>query len=73
MTVQVGLTARIQKVLMELFVLIAEDVGAVMGAFQDQDLVASIPEESLGFLRMNYRKKIKVSNPLCQKLFYIGS
>ena len=24
--------------------------------FQDQDLVASIPEESLGFMRMNYRK-----------------
>ena len=26
--------------------------------FQDQDLVASLPEGSLGLLRMNYRKKI---------------
>ena len=26
--------------------------------FQDQDLVASIPEGSLELLRMNYRKKI---------------
>ena len=25
---------------------------------QDQDLVASLPEGSLGFLRMKYRKKI---------------
>ena len=42
--------------------------------FQDQDLVASLPEGSLGFLMMNYRKKItEVSNPLCLKLFYIGS
>ena len=42
--------------------------------FQDQDLVASIPDGSLGLLRMNYRKNItKVSNPLCLKLFYIGS
>ena len=36
-----------------------ENVGAVMGEpFQDQDLVASLPEGSLGLLRMNYRKKI---------------
>ena len=27
-------------------------------AFQDQDIVASLPEGFLGFLRMNYRKKI---------------
>ena len=26
--------------------------------FQDQDLVASLPQGSLGLLRMNYRKKI---------------
>ena len=26
--------------------------------FQDQDLVASLPEGSLGLLRMKYRKKI---------------
>ena len=26
--------------------------------FQDQELVASLPEGSLAFLRMNYRKKI---------------
>ena len=26
--------------------------------FQNQDLVAPMPEGSLGFLRMNYRKKI---------------
>ena len=26
--------------------------------FQDQDLVGSLPEGSLGLLRMNYRKKI---------------
>ena len=26
--------------------------------FHDQDLVASLPEGFLGFLRMNYRKKI---------------
>ena len=35
-----------------------EDIEVVMGEFQDQDLVASLPEGSLGFLRMNYRKKI---------------
>ena len=36
-----------------------EDVGAVWEKpFQDQDLVASLPEGSLGLLRMNYRKKI---------------
>ena len=26
--------------------------------FQDQDLVASLPEGSLGLLRMNYRMKL---------------
>ena len=53
-----------------------EDVGAVMGEVipGPADLVASLPERSLGLLRMNYRKKITyVSNPLCLKLFYIGS
>ena len=35
-----------------------EDVGAVMGEAMVQDLVASLPEGSLGLLRMNYRKKI---------------
>ena len=36
-----------------------EDVGAVWEKpFQDQDLVASLPEGSLWLLRMNYRKKI---------------
>ena len=34
-----------------------KDFGAVVG-FQVQDLVAPIPEGSLGLLRMNYRKKI---------------
>ena len=67
MTVPVGLTARIEKVLMKLSMLIAERPGLALIAskmsellweklFQDQDLVASIPEGSLGFLRMNYRK-----------------
>ena len=51
-----------------------EDIGAVVGEwkkpFQDQDLVASISEGSLGCLWMNYRKKITyVSKKLC----YIGS
>ena len=36
-----------------------EDVGAVMGeAIPGPDLVASLPEGSLGLLRMNYRTKI---------------
>ena len=36
-----------------------EDIGAVWEKpFQDQDLVASLPEGSLWLLRMNYRKKI---------------
>ena len=36
-----------------------EGVRAVMReASQDQDLVVSLPEGSLGLLRMNYRKKI---------------
>ena len=39
--------------------------------FQDQDLVASLPEGSLGLLRMNYRKITYVSIPLCLKLFYM--
>ena len=54
---------------MELSLLIAERPGLARKAsktseplwekpFQDQDLVASLPEGSLGFLRMNYRKKI---------------
>ena len=54
---------------MELSVLIAERPGLAWKASKmsellwekpvhDQDLVASIPEESLGFLRMDYRKKI---------------
>ena len=54
---------------MELFMLLAERPRLARKAsktsellwekpFQDQDLVASIPEESLGFLRMNYMKKI---------------
>ena len=35
-----------------------EDVGAVgKKPFQEQDLVASLREGSLGLLRMNYRKK----------------
>ena len=35
-----------------------EDVSAVVEKpFQDQDLVASLPEGSLGLLRMNYKKK----------------
>ena len=46
--------------------LIAERLGLARKAseplwekpFQDQDLVASLPEGSLGLLRMNYRKKI---------------
>ena len=36
-----------------------EDVGAVWEKpFQDQDLVASLPEGYLWLLRMNYRMKI---------------
>ena len=36
-----------------------EDVGAVVGeAITGPDLVASLPEGSVGFLRMKYRKKI---------------
>ena len=69
MTVPVGLIARIERVLTELSVLIAERPGLARKArktseplwekpFQDQDLVASLPEGSLGLLRMNYRKKI---------------
>ena len=81
----VGLIARTERVLMELSMLNAERPGLARKAwktseplwekpFQDQDLVASLPERSLGILRMNYRKKItKVSNLLCLKLFYIGS
>ena len=58
-TVPVCLTARIGRVLMELSVLIVERPGLARQAsktsellwekpYQDQDLVASIPEESLG-------------------------
>ena len=55
--------------LMELSMIIAERPGLARKAwktseplwekpFQDQDLVASLPEGSFGLLRMNYRKKI---------------
>ena len=50
----------------ELSMLIAERPGLARKAwktswekpFQDQDRVASLPERSLGLLRMNYGKKI---------------
>ena len=68
-TVLVGLIARTERVLMELSMLIVERPGLARKAwktsdqlwekpFQDQDLVASLPEGSLGLLRMNYRNKI---------------
>ena len=80
--VPVGLIARTERVLTELSMLIAERPGLARKAwktseplwekpFQDQDLVTSLPEESLWLLMMNYRKKI--SKLLCLKLFYIGS
>ena len=63
MTLLVGLIARIDRV-MELSVVIVERPGLAWKAsktsellwekpFQDQDLVAPIPEGSLGILRMN--------------------
>ena len=69
MTVPVGLIAKTERVLTELSMLIAERPGLARKAwktselfwekpFQEQDLVASIPEGSLELLRMNYRKKI---------------
>ena len=68
-TVPVGLIARTERVLAELSMLIAERPGLARKAwktseplwekpFQDQDLVAFLPEGSLGLLRMNYRKNI---------------
>ena len=58
-----------REILMELSTLIMERPGLTRKAsrtsellwekpFQDQDLLASIPGESLGFLRMTYRKNI---------------
>ena len=63
-TVPVGI-ARIERVLMELSMLIAERPGLPRKAWktseplwekplQDQDVVASLPEGSLGLLMMNY-------------------
>ena len=64
-TVPVGLIAIIERV----SILIAERPGLARKAwktseplwdkpFQEQDLVPSLPEGSLGLLRMNYWKKI---------------
>ena len=60
-------STRTERVLTEVSMLIAErpglstegmgDIGAIWEKpFQDQDLVASLPEGSLWLLRMNYRK-----------------
>ena len=68
MTVPVGLIARTESILTYLSMLITERPGLAQKAwktsepllekpFQDQDLVASLPEGSLGLLRMNYRNK----------------
>ena len=74
-----------ERVLTEISMLFTERPGVTHTAwktseplwekpFQDQDRVDSLPEVSLGFLRMNYRKKITyVSNTLCLKLFYIDN
>ena len=64
MTVPVGLIVRIERVLTELSMLIMDRPGLARKSwktleplwekpFQDHDLVASLPEGSLGFLRMN--------------------
>ena len=64
MTLLVSLITRIDRVIMELSVLIVERPGLAWKSsktsellwekpFQDQDLVAPIPEGSLGILRMN--------------------